>query len=186
MLDTEFIPAKEADSRRLMIVLHGLGDSMEGYRWWPHAMRLPWLNYLLVNAPDEYYGGFSWYDLEEPATGVARSHTLLVELLERMAGKNFTPGQTIFSGFSQGCLMSIEVGARLPDRLAGIVGVSGYVLDPERLVKELGPAALKQRFLLTHGTQARSFRSTASVHRSRFCGARACKLSGASLKKRIL
>ena len=35
-----------------MIVLHGLGDSMEGYRWLPEALQLPWLNYLLVNAPD--------------------------------------------------------------------------------------------------------------------------------------
>ena len=69
MLDTEFIAATEKSSRRLMIVLHGLGDSMEGYRWWPEAMQLPWLNYLLVNAPDPYYGGFAWYDLQDPGAG---------------------------------------------------------------------------------------------------------------------
>ena len=54
MLTTELMPAAQRDSRRLMVVLHGLGDSMEGYRWLPSALRLPWLNYLLVNAPDEY------------------------------------------------------------------------------------------------------------------------------------
>ena len=136
-----------------MIVLHGLGDSMEGYRWWPEAMQLPWLNYLLVNAPDPYYSGFSWYDLENPAPGVERSRGLLFHLLEQLAVKNFPADQIVLSGFSQGCLMSIEIGARHRHRLAGIVGISGYVLDPEQLVKQLAPEAVLQRFLITHGTQ---------------------------------
>ena len=37
-------------------MLHGLGDSIEGYRWMPEALDLPWLNYLLVNAPDANMG----------------------------------------------------------------------------------------------------------------------------------
>jgi len=73
-LHTELIAAREPGSRRLMIMLHGLGDSIEGYRWLPEALNLPWLNYLLVNAPDEYYGGYSWYDFAgNIAPGVARS-----------------------------------------------------------------------------------------------------------------
>jgi phospholipase/carboxylesterase len=153
MLNTEFIAATQGSSRRLMIVLHGLGDSMEGYRWWPQAMQLPWLNYLLVNAPDPYYGGFAWYDLEDPARGIERSRRLLFQLLDQLAGKDFPAEQIVFSGFSQGCLMAIEIGARYRHRLAGIVGISGYVYEPERLVKELAPEAAHQRFLATHGTQ---------------------------------
>jgi predicted esterase len=38
MLHTELIPAREKNSRRLMVMLHGLGDSIEGYRWLPEAM----------------------------------------------------------------------------------------------------------------------------------------------------
>ena len=56
-------------------------------------------------------------------------------------------------GFSQGCLMTIEVGARYPHKFAGLVGVSGYVFEPERLVKEFSPMAKEQRFLVTHGLQ---------------------------------
>ena len=41
MLHSELIPAAERGSKRLMIMLHGLGDSIEGYRWFPEAMRLP-------------------------------------------------------------------------------------------------------------------------------------------------
>ncbi len=63
MLEHEIIPAADKNSRALMVMLHGLGDSIEGYRWFPEAMNLSWLNYALVNAPDEYYGGFSWYNI---------------------------------------------------------------------------------------------------------------------------
>jgi phospholipase/carboxylesterase len=52
MAEFRFIPAAAKNSGRLMIVLHGLGDSIEGYRWLPPALDLAGLNYLLVNAPD--------------------------------------------------------------------------------------------------------------------------------------
>ena len=48
--------------------------------------------------------------------------------------------------------MSLEVGLRYPHLLAGIVGISGYVCNPEKLIAELSPLALQQRVLITHGT----------------------------------
>src|SRR5258706_12877268 len=152
-LHHEFIPAQDPKSRRLWIMLHGLGDSIEGYRWFPEAMQLPWMNYLLVNAPDEYYGGYSWFDFAgDIVPGVERSRKLLFQLLDARRAEGFPTEQTIFGGFSQGCLMSYEVGLRYPHRFAGIVGISGYVCDPEKLLKELSPIAFKQRLLVTHGT----------------------------------
>jgi phospholipase/carboxylesterase len=153
MLTTELIPAVQTDSRRLMVVLHGLGDSMDGYRWLPEAMRLDAFNYLLVNAPDEYYGGWSWYDLPgDAAPGVLRSRKLLFELLDSLRERGFPTEQTLLFGFSQGCLMTLETGLRYPHRLAGLIGVSGYVHEPERLLREMPPVAAQQRVLLTHGT----------------------------------
>src|ERR1039458_5984637 len=107
MLHHEFIPAAEKNSRRLMVMLHGLGDSIEGYRWLPEAMDLSWLNYLLVNAPDDYYGGYSWFDLNDMAPGIQRSRKLLFDLLDDLRAKNFPAEQITFGGFSQGCLMEI-------------------------------------------------------------------------------
>ena len=154
MLDTDFVPAKEKESRRLMILLHGLGDSMEGYRWAPAALQLPWMNYLFVNAPDTYYTGFSWYDFAgSAAPGIQRSREYLFKLLDGLRGKNFPTDQTVLFGFSQGCLMTIDVGLRYPHRFAGLIGVSGYVHVPEILLKELSPVAKQQRILMTHGTQ---------------------------------
>lgn len=153
MLDSLFIPAEDRQSKRLMIMLHGLGDSYEGYLWWPGAMHLPWLNYLLVNAPDEYFGGYSWFDFpDNPEPGVRRSYRLLAELLEHQREKGFSPEQTIIGGFSQGGLMSIEVAARYPHKLAGAISVSGAVCTPEKLVKELSPVARQQKILAIHGT----------------------------------
>lgn len=152
-LHTELIEAEEQTSRRLLIMLHGLGDSIEGYRWMPEALKLPWLNYLLVNAPDEYYGGYSWYDFAgENLPGVKRSRQLLFEVLDEQARSGFDTSQTVLGGFSQGSLMAIDVGLRYPRRFAGILGISGYISEPDKLVAELSPVAFQQRLLITHGT----------------------------------
>jgi phospholipase/carboxylesterase len=153
MLSHELIPAKEKNSKRLLVMLHGLGDSIEGYRWMPEAMDLPWMNYLLVNAPDDYYGGYAWFEFGgNIVPGVQRSCKMLFELLDAVRAKGFPPEQTTLGGFSQGCLMAIEVGLRYPQRLAGLVGISGWVSEPEKLVQEFSPVAFQQRLLITHGT----------------------------------
>ncbi len=154
MLKTEFHAATEKASRKLLIALHGLGDSAAGYRWMPAAMRLPWLNYLLVNAPDGYYTGFSWYDFTgDEGKGIRRSRAALFELLDAQRTAGFAAEDTILFGFSQGCLMTVDVGFRYPHRLAGLIGVSGYIHEPETLVRELSPVACEQRMLFTHGTE---------------------------------
>ena len=162
MLHTELIPAAEKNSRRLMVMLHGLGDSIEGYRWLPEAMQLPWLNYLLVNAPDDYYGGYSWFDLNDLAPGVQRSRKLLFNLLDNLRAKNFPAEQITLGGFSQGCLLAIEVGLHYPHRLAGIVGISGWVYE---LRKSIG-GAFAHRTSAKNADDARHQRP-AGAHRQR-------------------
>ena len=153
-LHTEWVQAAERESRWVIVVLHGLGDSLEGYRWLPELLALPWLNYRLVNAPDPYGDGYAWYDIYGDADpGVRRSRELLFDLLEGQRQEGYPSSQTFVFGFSQGCLLTLEVGARYPRVLAGLVGVSGYAHDLPRLRRELSPVARQQRWLLTHGTQ---------------------------------
>jgi phospholipase/carboxylesterase len=152
-LNAELVPAKERDSRRLLVVLHGMGDSGAGYLGIVRELDIPWLNFLLVDAPDEYYGGFSWYDFPgEPVPGVERSRKLLGELLEGLPAKGFAADATMLFGFSQGCLMALETGLRLAQPLAGLIGVSGYVTDAAKLVAEMPAAAKSTPVLVTHGT----------------------------------
>ena len=141
-------------SSSLLIVLHGLGDSTEGWSWLPEALALPWLNYLLVNAPDDYYGGYSWYDLPgDSGPGIERSRKELTALIDSLVAGGTPASQIGLLGFSQGCLMTLETGFRYPAPLAALVGISGYVWNPATLLREAPPAARRQRALVTHGRQ---------------------------------
>lgn len=152
MLDSLMVQASEKDSRWTMVVLHGLGDSIAGYRWLPGALDLPWLNYHMVNAPDHYFGGYSWYDFAgDPGPGIERSRGLLIKFLEGLVAQGWPSEQTFLFGFSQGCLMTLETACQHAHRLAGCVGISGYVHEPDRLIARFSPAARQQKFLVTHG-----------------------------------
>lgn len=127
---------------------------MDGWQWLPAALGLPDLNYLLVNAPDSYHGGFAWYDLEgDSGPGVLRSRRLLMNLLETREAAGFPAASMALLGFSQGCVMTVDAGFRYPRRLAGLVGISGYVWDPGSLLRERSSASAALRMLFTHGTQ---------------------------------
>lgn len=152
MLDTYPIASKRP-SDRLLVVLHGRGDSHAGFTWLPDALALDGLGYLLVDAPDPYYEGFSWYDLPpNQAPGVARSRRLLDQLFAGLVASGQDPAKTALLGFSQGCLMALEWGGRSELALAAYVGISGYILDPTALLASLQPHARRPDWLVTHGT----------------------------------
>ena len=48
--------------------------------------------------------------------------------------------------------MTYEIGLHYPHLLAGLVGISGYVHEPGRVLNELSTVARRQHFLITHGT----------------------------------
>lgn len=163
MLTTDFVAAEVAGSRALLVILHGLGDSMEGWRWLPRQLGLPWMNYLLVNAPKDYYDGFSWFELMVPrfpgeplkmsATDVEMSRRMLHELLDHQRSAGWPSDQTALLGFSQGCLMTLDAGLRYPHRLAALVGISGWVYEPEQLLADRASEAVTLPVLVTHGTE---------------------------------
>jgi phospholipase/carboxylesterase len=153
-----FVPAKNTSSRKLMIVLHGLGDSFYGYTWLPEELNQPNLNYLLLNAPDLYYEGFSWYNYEDALRApkdILRNRQLLFELLEELKEDNWRTEDIILFGFSQGCVMCFELGLRYPEAFAGICGISGYLAEgsSNSLENEISRVAYEQNWLVTHGYQ---------------------------------
>ena len=120
----------------------------------PQAFGFDDLDYLMLNAPDEYFGGRSWYDLppdQEP--GVLRSRGLLDALFAELTAQGWDPADIGLFGFSQGCLMTLEWGARSELALGAYVGVSGYVLDPATLLAERNPDCATAPWLITHGRQ---------------------------------
>ena len=138
----------------LLIVLHGRGDSSDGFTWLKSNLKIPNLSVLLLNAPDPYYDGYSWYDLPpDQLQGILRSREVLERLMEEVIRQGYDPARCMLFGFSQGCLMTLEFGGRYKHKLAGYVGISGYVFDPALLLKEADPEVMKGNWLVTHGTQ---------------------------------
>jgi phospholipase/carboxylesterase len=155
----KYIPAQNpGPSEKVLVVLHGLGDSLEGFAWMPRELNLDGLSYLLVNAPDEYYGGYSWFDfagggtdMQAAITGIHRSRKLIQELLGELQAQGVKPADILLFGFSQGCLMALDAGLRADVVLGGICGVSGWLAFEEEYPAAFSPAAMRQTFLVTHG-----------------------------------
>lgn len=176
-LEYEFWPALNVNSRKVLIVLHGRGDTREGFHFLPSALELASLNILFLQAPDPYGPGFSWYELPpRQGPGIIRSRTLLFELLEALQETGEVAAlDLLLCGFSQGCLMVIDVGLRYPKVLGGIVGISGYVFFEEEYPASFSTVARDQRFLVTHGfsDEVLPFATTdGSIQRLRALGAR--------------
>ncbi len=158
MLSTEYfqykyIPAKnKLAQEKLMIIFHGLGDSLKGFTWMPSELHLDDLSYLLVNAPDAYYGGYSWYDFaSDPKPGIIRSRDLIQKLIEELLTSGLKSQNIFLFGFSQGCLMAIDAGLRTEHLLGGICGVSGYMQFTEEYPEKFSAFAKQQNFFLSHG-----------------------------------
>lgn len=139
---------------KTVVVLHGRGDSAAGFHWMPEFMKLSGVSYLFANAPDPWFEGFSWYDMPpNHGPGVVRSRACLDELFAELQAHGIRPQDIVLFGFSQGCLLTLEWGARTELPLAGCIGVSGYCYDADALARELADAARTRPWLITHGTQ---------------------------------
>lgn len=151
-LNNIFIPSKTA-SKKLMVILHGRGDSSRGFTFLPSYLNIDDMNYLLLDAPYFYYGGFSWYDLPpNQLEGIAYSSSILTEIFDTLFEEEFNADESFLFGFSQGALLTFEFGARYEKVLAGYMAISGYIYDPENLLEEMNPHVNDSNWLCTHGT----------------------------------
>jgi len=147
-----FVPS-QVPSKKIMIILHGRGDSSKGFTWLPQILGFDDMNYLLLDAPYEYFGGCSWYDLPpNQMIGIAHSSSLLADILDELFEEEYDASQSFLFGFSQGALLTFEFGARYEKQLAGYIGVSGYIYDADNLLNEMNPALKNANWLATHGT----------------------------------
>src|SRR5262245_29317742 len=91
-------PAR-VSSRLLVVVLHGLGDTPEGFLWLQETLSMDPLNFLLVGAPSRYYTGFSWYDLPpHQLPGILHSCKVLSKVFAETEKSGFPPENTFLFG----------------------------------------------------------------------------------------
>lgn len=152
-------PAAGGDPQSMVILLHGYGsngDDLIGLApyWWD---ALPNTVFLSPNAPEVCPGapgGYQWWGLGDMsrtnrAEGVRRPAPTLNAFIDaQLARYGLSEDKLVLVGFSQGTMMALHVGPRRAKALAGIVGYSGMLADPEELAKE---GRSKPPILLVHG-----------------------------------
>ena len=157
MLVHDYIPPLHpSDHPFLCLVLHGLGDSKEGWKPVATELGLDHLGFVCAQAPIPYYEGWSWFDLDGDmhanSDQIRSSRALLDELVDHLlTTRNLAPERLFVLGFSQGCLMTLDWGLRRRERFAGLIGISGFIALLNEYPKSFGTAAQQQRILMTHG-----------------------------------
>jgi len=142
------------ESKFLVIVLHGKGDSAKPFLNFQSEVELRATPFLLLNAPRRFLNGYSWYgDPPYQREGVARSRQLLEDMLQFLKKQGWSTEQIFLVGFSQGALMSAELALHSPTRFAGVVGVSGYFNFVPRWRSKVSKAGKQTPWAMIHGTR---------------------------------
>lgn len=152
-----------------VIWLHGLGadgndfvpivreldlSGLPGIRFvFPHANTMP----VTIN------GGYvmrSWYDIvvtdltrREDEAGLRASQLQVEALIAREKARGIPASRIILAGFSQGCAMTLQTGLRHPEKLAGMLCLSGYLPLAPLAGAERTQASLATPVFMAHGVQ---------------------------------
>lgn len=158
--------ARTAPARRthgepapLLVLLHGVGADEHDLFSLADALD-PRLTVVSLRAPNPYDSGFAWFRLELLDDGSmlidgAQARESLARLtvwLETAPARFGTdPERTFLLGFSQGAIMSLALLATLPERLAGVIALSGR--RPHELFERTAPATeiANVPLLVAHG-----------------------------------
>ena len=154
-----------------IIILHGLGADANDFV--PVAREFDLssvgaVRFIFPNSPTRpvtINGGYvmpAWYDILssdlgidghklEDDTGLRESQALLDTLIEREKARGIPASRIVLGGFSQGCAMTFMTGLRHPERLAGLMGMSGYLPLAAKLAAERHSANADVPIFQAHG-----------------------------------
>ena len=155
--------------RATIIVLHGLGadgnDFVPIAKEWNLQTVGP-VRYVFPHAPvmpvtiNNGYAMRAWYDIlgteterREDEAGLRKSIQAIEGLIANEKARGISADRIVLAGFSQGCAMSLLVGLRHKERLAGIVGMSGYLPLAASTAVERSDANTLTPIFLAHGQQ---------------------------------
>ncbi|MES2975464.1 MAG: alpha/beta hydrolase [Pseudomonadota bacterium] len=152
-----------------IILMHGLGA--DGNDFVPFTEELDLraagaVRFVFPNAPllpVTINGGYrmpAWYDIlgmdlvrNEDEAGLRKSQAAIDALIEREKARGIPANRIVMAGFSQGCAMALMTGLRHKDRLAGIVGMSGYLPLASMTAAEISATNAGLPVFLGHGVR---------------------------------
>jgi predicted esterase len=169
------IPVKHGKAHKKTIIwMHGLGDSSDGFKDVFEQFGPEYTRVVLPNAkerPVTINGGMrmqAWYDIlsmdrkggKFPATeddaGINESRDEIHKLLDYEAELVGGAEHVLLGGFSQGAAMTVYAGLSYPQRLAGLIATSGYLLLHQQYAKDAKHIAEAQKstpLLAYHGAR---------------------------------
>ncbi|RZJ05579.1 MAG: carboxylesterase [Haliea sp.] len=166
MLDV--IEAETAPNPTASVVLmHGLGADGRDFLSIVKELDLSAVGpvrFVFPNAPVipvTINGGYkmpAWYDIlqadlerREDEKGLRASQLAIGELIDREIARGIPASRIVVAGFSQGCAMALMTGLRFHSRLAGVIGLSGYLPLAAVLAAERSDANRDVPVFLGHG-----------------------------------
>ena len=144
-LDTIIIKPEEGiEIKYAVILLHGYGGdgkdiSMLTLNWKRH---MPNTVFICPNGHETCPinpSGFQWFDLTKDDTDYILDQSIKAEekiklfINEIKQEFNLKNNQICLSGFSQGCMMSLNVGLTSEEKFSCIVGFSGKIINQDNL-----------------------------------------------------
>jgi len=148
--------------------LHGLGADGHDFAPIVPELRLPAslaVRFVFPHAtvqPVTINGGMamrSWYDIltpqlvkREDEQGIRTSERAIHALIARENARGIPSERIVLAGFSQGCAMTLHTGLRSPAKLAGLMGLSGYLPLLDMADNERHAANADTPIFLAHGT----------------------------------
>ena len=159
-LNTTIIePDQSNEINNAIILLHGYGGDGKDIS----SLAYNWKRYLkntIFLCPNGHEicqinpSGYQWFDLSNDNQNyinaeAIKSESIIKKFIDEVKIEyNLDYSKICLSGFSQGCMMAINVGFTLNHNLSCIVGFSGKVIDKNDLSKRL---TSKSDILLIHG-----------------------------------
>ena len=158
-LDTTIIEPEDTNIKHAVILLHGYGGdgkdiSMLSLNWKRH---LP--NTVFI-CPDGHEtcpinpSGFQWFDLSKDDPNYILEESIKAEkklkkFIDQIKNEfNLENNRICLSGFSQGCMMSINLALTSDQEYCCVVGFSGKIIDKENLKSR---KKISTNTLLIHG-----------------------------------
>ena len=100
----------------------------------------------------------AWYDIsgqnlssDEDVTGIRASQSAVEKLISREKQNGIKPENIVLAGFSQGGAIALHTALRYPDKLAGILVLSGYLPLAETLIIDAHQSNASTRIFMAHG-----------------------------------
>jgi len=152
-------PSDNNEIKNAVIMLHGYGGDGKDIS----TLSLNWKRYLpntIFICPNGHEtcminpSGFQWFDLTNDDSSYIleesiKAENLLKKFIEEIKNEfNLNNNKICISGFSQGCMMSINLGLTSDQEFCCVVGFSGKIINQENLKKR---KKIATNTLLIHG-----------------------------------